>query len=180
MWSTKSKPWPVAVLAPVALLAIGLWLADATPSRAQSEAPVADDARKGYSVGVFVNDDEASDTAYLGVQLEEETEHPEGGARVTHVVDGSPADEAGIREGDIIVEFDGRVIRGPVGLTRRIHDSSPGDHTAIVVVRDGRRSYAVRETGLAAPLGFVGDAVGWIGVDQVDRLPIEKPIHIFG
>ena len=137
MWSTKSKPWPVAVLAPVALLAIGLWLADATPSRAQSEAHVADDARKGYSVGVFVNDDEASDTAYLGVQLEEETEHPEGGARVTHVVDGSPADEAGIREGDIIVEFDGRVIRGPVGLTRRIHDSSPGDRATIVVVRDG-------------------------------------------
>ncbi len=140
MWSTKSRPWLVALLAPAALLAIGLWLADATPSRAQSEAPVADDdARKGYSVGVFVNNDEASDTAYLGVQLEEETEHPEGGARVTHVVDGSPADEAGIRAGDIIVEFDGRVIRGPVGLTRRIHDSSPGDRAAIVVVRDGRQ-----------------------------------------
>ena len=71
------------------------------------------------------------DSAYLGVLLEEETEDPEGGARVTQVVDDSPAAEAGIREGDVIVGFDGEMIRGPVGLTRRIHEREPGQTYSI-------------------------------------------------
>ena len=42
--------------------------------------------------------------AFLGVSS---SSHQDG-ARVIHVVRGSAADEAGIRQGDIIVEFDGR------------------------------------------------------------------------
>ena len=41
--------------------------------------------------------------AYLGIQLEEEIDDPEGGARVTEVVEGSPAERAEIEVGDIIV-----------------------------------------------------------------------------
>jgi membrane-associated protease RseP (regulator of RpoE activity) len=85
--------------------------------------------------------------AYLGVSLEEETEYEEGGARVTRVVDGSPADEAGIEDGDIIVLFDGEVIRGPVGLTKRIHKKEAGDTVRIVVLRDGKRETLDAELG---------------------------------
>jgi serine protease Do len=72
------------------------------------------------------------------VRLTEETEHPAGGARVTHVVDDSPAAEAGIREDDIIVEFDGNTIRGPVALTKQIRAREAGDEVTIKVVRDGK------------------------------------------
>lgn len=88
---------------------------------------------------VWVSGEKYAERAYLGVRLEEETELEEGGARVTSVVDDSPADEAGIREGDVIVEFDGRTVRGPVALTRAIHSKKPGTSVAVTVMRDGRR-----------------------------------------
>ncbi|NIS30982.1 MAG: PDZ domain-containing protein, partial [Actinobacteria bacterium] len=51
---------------------------------------------------------------------EEETDLDEGGARVTHVMDDSPADRAGLRRGDVIIGFNGKTIRGPAGLTKQI------------------------------------------------------------
>jgi C-terminal processing protease CtpA/Prc len=82
---------------------------------------------------------EAGSSSFLGVQAEEETESEEGGARVTSVVVESPAEAAGIEEGDVIVEFGGDTVRGPVSLTTKIHDREPGDTVAIVVLRDGKK-----------------------------------------
>lgn len=79
-----------------------------------------------------------SSGAFLGVSCEEETEYEEGGALVNHVVDDSPAAAAGIEEGDIIVEFDGTTVRGPVGLTKLIHSKEAGDGVKVTVVRDGK------------------------------------------
>ncbi len=76
--------------------------------------------------------------AFLGVSCEEETEYEEGGALVTHVVADSPAETAGLKEGDIIVKFNGTTVRGPVGLTKLIHSKEAGDTVAITVVRDGK------------------------------------------
>jgi membrane-associated protease RseP (regulator of RpoE activity) len=76
--------------------------------------------------------------AYLGVRIEEETDHPEGGARVTRVIEGSPADEAGLEDGDIVIGLDGATIRGPRGLTDRVRSRAPGDRVEVVVIRDGR------------------------------------------
>jgi predicted metalloprotease with PDZ domain len=78
--------------------------------------------------------------AFLGVELEEEIEYPEGGARIDRVVDGSAADEAGLEENDIIVGIDGRTIRGPRALTEELRDREPGDEISLNVVRDGRES----------------------------------------
>lgn len=76
--------------------------------------------------------------AYLGVRLTEETEHEEGGARVSQVIEGSPAARAGIREGDIVIGFGGHLIRGPVALTRRIHERSAGEVVKVRLLREGR------------------------------------------
>lgn len=104
-------------------------------------APVA--AQAVYEVGdgdddTYLFSDEQGG-GYLGVRLDEETELAEGGARVTHVVAGSPAAEAGLEEGDVIVEFDGEIIRGPIALTQRIHGHGPGDRVTLRVVRDGKK-----------------------------------------
>ena len=85
--------------------------------------------------------------AYLGVRLTEETDHPEGGARITHVVDETPAAEAGLEAGDVVVEFDGETIRGPLALTRRIHERAPGDRVPLRVLRDGREQNVEVELG---------------------------------
>ena len=91
---------------------------------------------QGSAYRVVVPDD--VDGAYLGVRLAEETEHPDGGARVTDVVQESPAAEAGIREDDIIVEFNGTIVRGPGALTKRIHGCDDGDEVMIKVIRGGQ------------------------------------------
>jgi len=82
-------------------------------------------------------DERGDDGAFLGVGLTEEVDYPEGGARITHVVDDSPAARAGIEAGDIVVRFEGRPIRGPVGLGQRVGEHRPGDRVEIVVLRDG-------------------------------------------
>lgn len=91
--------------------------------------------------------DELEATAYLGVRLSEETERAEGGALVTHVVPDSPADRAGLKDGDIVVSFDGKPIRGPLGLTERIQEHEPGERVALAVVRGGDKKTLEVELG---------------------------------
>jgi len=106
----------------------------------------ADEPRFVYSSGspTFWNLADDDGRAYLGVHVEEETEYDEGGARITHVEEGSAADAGGLQDGDIIVGLGGKTVRGPRGLTRRLGDSEPGDSVTIRIVRDGtERSFDV-------------------------------------
>jgi membrane-associated protease RseP (regulator of RpoE activity) len=118
---------------------------------------------------VDVQDDE---TGYLGVNIEEEIDHPEGGARVTRIVSESPADEAGIRVGDVIVSFDGHVVRGPAALTQRIHERSPGDKVKVELLRDGAKVRVEvelgRRSGLFTPLRLGSGA--WVLPDDFGDL----------
>ncbi len=60
------------------------------------------------------------------------------GALVTEVVKGSPAEKAGIEQGDVIVEFNGKEIGDPAELSR-IVASTPVDKTVTIKVsRDGK------------------------------------------
>lgn len=74
---------------------------------------------------------------YLGVRVSEEVVRDGGGARVETVVPDSPAADAGVRDGDIIVGVDGRSVHGPKGLTTRLRDHVPGDIVTVELVRDG-------------------------------------------
>ncbi len=61
------------------------------------------------------------------------------GVRLTGVREGSPAQEAGIRSGDVIVEFAGREISDLYAYTYALREHAPGDEVEIVVLRDGER-----------------------------------------
>ena len=60
------------------------------------------------------------------------------GVLVNDVEDDSPADGAGIREGDIIIEYDGRDISNTGSLIRKVRATDPGDEVEIVLVRKGQ------------------------------------------
>ena len=134
--SFERKLRRVLALAVVALavIALGAVLAGSRDKSDEDEpeAPEAPGARGVYWVG-------EEQGAYLGVQIEEDTQSPEGGARISEVVDGSPAERAGLEEGDVIVSFDGSIVRGPAGLTKQIRSHEAGDKVAVVVVRDGKK-----------------------------------------
>lgn len=61
------------------------------------------------------------------------------GAVVEEVSDGSPAEKAGLRKGDIIVEFDGERVRSARQLTRLVQETPDGRKVTAAVVRDGQR-----------------------------------------
>ena len=62
-----------------------------------------------------------------------------GGMGITGVRDGSPAAKAGIRAGDIIVEFGDHPIEDVYGYMYALAEFDPGDEVRVVVLRDGER-----------------------------------------
>ena len=62
------------------------------------------------------------------------------GALVEEVAEGSAAEAAGLRKGDVIVEFDGERVRSARQLTRLVQETAEGRKVAAVVVRDGQKT----------------------------------------
>ncbi|MGC8872834.1 MAG: glutaredoxin domain-containing protein [Chloroflexia bacterium] len=60
------------------------------------------------------------------------------GAYVAHVLPGSPAEAAGLREGDIIVRLAGARVQGPDEIEQRLQEIAPGQTAEIVWIREGK------------------------------------------
>ena len=61
------------------------------------------------------------------------------GVRVNDVYDNRPADLAGLKEGDIITEFDGKPVRTGEGLDNYIKLSKPASTVKLIIYREGQR-----------------------------------------
>lgn len=86
------------------------------------------------------------DKAWLGVYLQDINRdireamdlESSRGALIAGVVEDSPAEEAGIEEEDVVVEFDGEKVRSSSSLTKWVQKHSPGDEITLKIVRDGK------------------------------------------
>jgi S1-C subfamily serine protease len=70
---------------------------------------------------------------YLGVS----TAADSGGAAVQEATAGGPAEQAGVRAGDVIVAVDGKRIQSPDDVAAAIQDKQPGESVDVEVRRDG-------------------------------------------
>jgi serine protease Do len=61
------------------------------------------------------------------------------GVRLNRIGKSGPADMAGIKDGDIVIEFDGLPMRTRRELERRIERAQPYSTVTVVVIRDGQR-----------------------------------------
>ena len=61
------------------------------------------------------------------------------GALISDIVDDSPAEKAGIKTGDVIIEFNGEKITDPSHLKNIVSSTAPGNNSKVVIVRDGER-----------------------------------------
>jgi serine protease Do len=61
------------------------------------------------------------------------------GVLVNSVVDGGPADDAGLTRGDVIVEFAGKKVRSVAELRMIVARDDPGSREDVVIIRDGKR-----------------------------------------
>jgi hypothetical protein len=74
----------------------------------------------------------AAERGYLGVMLD--------GNKITSVLDGSPADKAGLKAGDVILEIDGAKTRTNQELTTELAKKSAGDAMKVKYSRDGKEA----------------------------------------
>ena len=63
----------------------------------------------------------------------------EEGAYVKDVVEDSPADSAGIQEGDVIIVFNEKKLFDSNELIKIVHRTSPGTKADLVIIRDGQK-----------------------------------------
>ncbi len=59
------------------------------------------------------------------------------GALVGTVTEGSPADKAGIQEGDVLLSFNGQEVDSATALTRAVGRAAPGERTKVRLLRAG-------------------------------------------
>ena len=76
--------------------------------------------------------------AHIGVALEAD-DVKKTGAVIETVSPDSPADKAGMKAGDAIVEFDGERVRSVLHLTRLIQETPVGRSVAAVITRGGQK-----------------------------------------
>lgn len=84
--------------------------------------------------------------SYLGIGVQElEPEHAKKlkiaephGVEVTHVGDESPAAKAGMREGDVVLEFNGQRVEGVEQFVRLVRETPPGRTVKLLIDRDGK------------------------------------------
>ena len=62
-----------------------------------------------------------------------------GGALVSDVMEGSPAEKAEIRQGDVIVSYDGKVIEDLSSLRNFVAETDIGKKVKLIVIRDKKK-----------------------------------------
>lgn len=104
---------------------------------AQEESPKVrafafSEGKKGGWLGVSIQDITPK------LQKKKELKSDEG-AYVNDVVDDSPADSAGVKEGDVIVEFNSKKIDDADDLMRAVQKAKSGTKTTVVVMRNNEK-----------------------------------------
>jgi hypothetical protein len=97
--------------------------------------------------------------AYLGVELQGLTDQLGGyfgvkdgkGALISRVVDGSPADEAGLKAGDVITKIGDEVVEDPSDVTEQISNAEPGDSVNVTYLGDRGHNENTVTVKLAKP-----------------------------
>ncbi|HYV18938.1 MAG TPA: PDZ domain-containing protein [Verrucomicrobiae bacterium] len=129
---TRSRIWGATALA-AALVLAGAWF---------TAASAGDDGKKDVHKKVVIF---RSGGSWLGVQIAD-VDMDRGkelglkdvhGAEVQSVSEGSPAEEAGIKEGDVITEYQGTRIEGVAQLTRLVRETPAGRTARVEVFRNG-------------------------------------------
>lgn len=138
------KFWKTAALSAALVGAAGAGAAVTPVAHGQSPvrqvAPSAiETVMGGGRIGVSVKEVEADAKAKAGVIVES-------------VEDDSPAARAGLKAGDVVVEFDGERVRSVRQFTRLVSETPSGRQVAASVLRDGQRvslNVTPRESGMA-------------------------------
>jgi C-terminal processing protease CtpA/Prc len=125
----------------------------------------------------FVQSKSSLSTSYLGVNLESLNSQlgeyfgvKDGeGALITMVTEDSPAQKAGLKAGDVIIEIDGKPVEEPSDVQKAIRGKQKGEKVSLTLMREKNRIMLAAELE-EAPADFASpDDFVWIPDD--DDLP---------
>jgi hypothetical protein len=168
-----------------ALFALGLGLSSAAPSSARADDEDSGTRTERKVIRITPKDGD-SDGGYLGVQVQRLTASlrrakgiPESteGTLVSNVEDGSPADDGGIRRGDVIVEVNRESTPNPNVLVQVVRDLEPGRRIPVRIWRDGvTRTVNVKVSTRPEGSGFPTPPrmPGWEGRDNPRAFPDDE------
>jgi serine protease Do len=165
------KTWKTAAVVAIAVAAAAIGAAVAPPLQGQTRiTPKARTVQVwsgGSRIGVSIRDVEESDSKTAKGA-------PATGVIVEDVATDSPAEKAGIRKGDVIVEFDGERVRSVRQLTRLVQETPAGRTVPAVLQREGQRTPVSVTPGDNGRFSFQGfDDVGQLGGEL--RFAVPKP-----
>ncbi len=133
----------------------------------------------------------------LGVTVQQVTEDmaqslglkQPGGAIISSVAAGSAADQAGLKQGDVIESFNGQTVHDFNSLRNHVAETAPGTNATVAIVRDGAEKSVTVKLEEANPeksarddrSGSKGDNTAGLGIavspltpQLADRLGIDK------
>ena len=151
--------WKCAAAAVALVAAAGIGAAILPPAHAQSSTKVVTPKAKavqifggrGSQIGVTIRDVEESDakTSKLAAPA---------GVIVEEVAEDSPASKAGLKKGDIVLEFDGERVRGVRHFTRLVQETPAGRKIQASVMRDGQKLNLIIEPREGGGFSYFGDS----------------------
>ena len=166
--------WIVATATAATLAAVGAGTF-ATRAQAQGPAWVGDLDMSGFpdveqAVRVF-----ATSGTRIGVSIrdlnDDELKAGKAAGLVIEEVDAdSPAQKAGFKAGDVVVEFDGERVRSAQQFTRLVQETATGRSVQAVVTRDGQRTTLTVQPRTAEPFKYWNNSG-----DDVFKLPKLAP-----
>jgi serine protease Do len=156
------KSWKTAARV-AALLAAVLAVAQLGPTvhgQARVRAPRALDilAGRGSEIGASVRDVEV-----------DSAKGSNAGVLIAEVTTDSPAERAGIKKGDVIVEFDGERVRSVRQFTRLVQETPPGRRVSAALTRDGQRTTVTVEPREGNAIRLLADLDGVRAMGGFDR-----------
>ncbi len=91
------------------------------------------------------------------------------GAIITKVIPKSPADKAGLKQGDVIIEYNGREVKDSHQLSILVSNTKPGTRVKIKIIRDGK------EKTLRVKIGELKEQGphGGVTTGMLDKLGLE-------
>ena len=118
---------------------IGFAIPASTVKRLVPELVARGGVTRGY-LGVSVQNVSGDLSKSLGLRADK-------GALVSEVVEGAPAEKGGIRQGDVIVSFDGKEIKESHELSAAVAATPVGKDVSVGLMRDGKNLTVTVKTG---------------------------------
>ncbi len=160
----------MALILSLATLGLGTTAAQVTPRTAQEEDGWRVLQRLGVNSYLGVNVADVDTERVKELKLKEER-----GVEIKRVEPDSPAEKAGLKTGDVVLEYNGQRVEGTESFVRMVRETPAGRSARMVVSREGGQVTLTATIGRRKESGWSGGRTFSFTVPPIPPIP---PIHI--